>query len=131
MFYGIWVVPAIQQDYDDDKAFQNISIVVLLLAVYNLISSLALGAIMVTVAIISIIISTIIFFPCIVFCHECITWKPVNDGDVDRVRFLSIIKGKDTEREVLIFIFKNRKRKFGVRTKQSKNLKQNKVRPSE
>jgi len=52
-------------------------------------------------------------------------WRPENDGDVNREAFEVMIQNRTNVQDVLIYIFKNKKRKYKKPQQVSQNTQQN------
>lgn len=106
MFITIWTLNIVTVDYKDDRTFVTLYTVLVFTSLYNVIASMSLGLIIMFIVMILMIISLILWFPWIIFCQEWMSWRPRNDGDIDRNAFDNMINQRTNVQDVLLYIFK-------------------------
>ncbi|CAI2363859.1 unnamed protein product [Moneuplotes crassus] len=112
MFVVLWVLDVVSDEYSEDRLFMGAMTFVIITSFYNLVASISLVIIIMIVIMMLMIVLLIICFPCIILCQDCMSWRPRNNGDVDREEFKNLVNNRNHVQDVLLYIFRNKKSQY-------------------
>ena len=96
----------------DDRPFQICFIIILSTSCYIAIASLALEMIIMMIVMILMVFTLIPFICWAIICPSCLSWRPRNNGDIDRDDFIDLLNQDNTTEDVLVYLFRNNKKLF-------------------